>query len=177
MIIENCNSEKPSLHWKYMECKDKVVLDLGCGRWESVEYRDPSWPTTPEYLIELGASKVYAVDIDPAEIAWYTEKVSPKVNVTAIHKNVNSVDVLRELLNEYKPTVIKSDIEGYENTFLQLSDEEFCNIEMYGLETHSDHLYNSFIQKFKTLEYDIIATINLVHANPMKAIFAKKKIK
>lgn len=175
MIIEICDSEKPSLHWKYMECSGKVVVDLGCGRWEKVEYRDPSWPTTPEYLIELGASKVYAIDTDPIEIEWYTSNVSPKSNVVALNKNINSVSTLRDVLNEYQPKVVKCDIEGYESTFLELTDEEFCKIEMYGLETHSDHLYNLFVEKFQKLGYDIIATINLVHAPPMKAIFAVKK--
>jgi hypothetical protein len=175
MIVEDCNSEKPSLHWKYIQCKDQVAMDLGCGRWEQVEFRDPSWPTTPEYLIELGASKVIAVDIDPSEIEWYKANVSTKSNVVALHRNINSVDAVRELLNEYKPTVIKCDIEGQENCFLQLSDEEFCSVKMYALETHADYLHNLFLEKFNNLNYEVIATINLVHALPMKALFAVKK--
>ncbi len=175
MIHEQTNSEKPSLHWGHIKCKGKVAIDLGCGRWESVEYRDPSWPTTPEWLVELGASKVIAFDIDANEINWYNENIAPKIPVTAIHASIDSVQVLRDIIHTYQPKVVKCDIEGYERVFLELSDEEFTSIDFYALETHSDDLYNSFIEKFNHLGYEIIAVVDLVHAPPMKALFAEKK--
>lgn len=175
MIHEQTNSEKPSLHWGHIKCKNKIALDLGCGRWETVEYRDPSWPTTPEWLIELGASKVIAFDIDPNEINWYNENITPKIPVTAIHASIDSVQTIRDIMATYQPKVIKCDIEGYERVFLELSDEEFTSIDFYALETHSDELYNAFIDKFNTLGYEIIAIVDLVHAPPMKALFAERK--
>ena len=44
MLIEKIDSENPKLHWKYIECNNKITLDLGCGRWEHIEHRDQSWP-------------------------------------------------------------------------------------------------------------------------------------
>ena len=175
MIHEKTDSEEPSLHWGHIKCKDKVAIDLGCGRWETVEYRDPSWPTTPEWLIELGASKVIAFDIDANEIDWYNENIAPKMPVTAVNASIKSVESIRDILNTYKPKVVKCDIEGYEALFLELTDEEFTSIDFYALETHSDDLYNAFVNKFNTLGYEIIATVDLVHAPPMKALFAEKK--
>lgn len=175
MIHEQTDSEKPSLHWGHIKCKDKVAIDLGCGRWETVEYRDPSWPTTPEWLIELGASKVIAFDIDVNEINWYNENIAPKMPVTAIHASIDSVQTIRDIMATYQPKVVKCDIEGYERVFLELSDEEFTSVDFYALETHSDELYNAFINKFNDLGYEIIATVDLVHAPPMKALFAEKK--
>lgn len=174
MITKDVSTEQPSEHWGFIECENQVALDLGCGRWETIEYRDPSWPTTPEHLIQCGASHVYAFDIDPKEIEWYTANVTPKMNVTAIHKHITNVEDIRHMLREYQPTVVKCDIEGAESVFLELTDEEFTQIKMYALETHSDHLYELFVNQFNRLGYTIIATINLVHAPPMKALFAKK---
>jgi hypothetical protein len=75
----------------------------------------------------------------------------------------------------YQPKVVKCDIEGYERVFLELNDEEFTSIDFYALETHNDELYNAFMDKFNTLGYEIIATVDLVHAPPMKVLFAEKK--
>lgn len=45
---------------------------------------------------------------------------------------------------------------------------------MITTKTNSDELYNVFVAKFKDLGYEIIATVKLTHAPPMKALFAKK---
>lgn len=176
MIVEQVDSENPHLHWKYIECTGKVAVDLGCGRWEQVEYRDPSWPTTPEYLLQLGASKVYAFDIDETEINWYREKISTEhPEIIPICLDISSVEVVREIYTKYKPNVIKCDIESNEQFILELTDKEFSIPSFYALETHSDELYDAFVQRFNSLNYEIISTIELVHAHPMKVIFATKK--
>lgn len=175
MIVKNVNVENPTLHWEFIECENKVVLDLGCGRWEHVEYRDQTWLTTPEYLITKGAKIVYAIDIDQNEINWFNINLANKFPIVPLCQGISSVEDVRKLLNEYKPTVIKCDIEQNERAFLGLTDEEFKQIEFYALETHGDAIHNDFMNKFNSLGYDIIAVINLTHANPMKAIFAKRK--
>lgn len=174
MIIKQTNSENPSEHWEFIECAGKVAIDLGCGRWEHVEFRDPSWPTTPEWLLMKGASEVHAYDIDQNEVDWYNTNLSPNKKITAYQKNITVVNDIREILQLHTPKVVKCDIEGYESIFLELTDDEFGSIDYYALETHSDDLYNRFIEKFKQLKYEVVATIDLVHAPPMKAIFAKK---
>ena len=168
------DNENPSQHWKFINCKDKIVLDLGCGRWEHVEHRDPSWPTTPEYLIQIGAKEVHAIDIDEKEINWYKEIVSTKMPVFPIHRQISSTDDISDLIRNTKATVIKCDIEGSESGILNLSNEDFYQIKFYAIETHSDALYESFIKKFNDMGYTHIATIDLVHAPPMKVIFAEK---
>lgn len=174
MIIKDVNVENPFLHWEYIECNNKIVIDLGCGRWEHVEYRDQTWLTTPEYLIHKGATKVFAFDIDQKEINWFNENLSSKHPIFPICKAISSTGDVREILNNYNPSVVKCDIETHEVGFLNLTDAEFRRIDFYALETHGDDIHAAFLSKFKTLNYDIVAVINLVHANPMKAIFAKK---
>lgn len=174
-IVKNVDNENPEQHWEFINCENKVAVDLGCGRWEKVEFRDQSWPTTPEYLILRGASHVYAFDIDPEEISWYSQNISPKFNVTATLKRISSVEDIKEIYQTYKPKIVKCDIEGAEESLLHLSNEEFCSVDLYAIETHSDFLFDRFMSKFAEQEYQILGVINLVHAPPMKAIFAKKK--
>lgn len=175
MITTQVKTENPSEHWEFIECNNEVAVDLGCGRWEKIEYRDPSWLTTPEWLLHKGASHVYAYDIDPAEVEWYNTTLSPSKNITAYHKQINNVEDIREIFNTVKPTVVKCDIEGYERAILDLSDVEFLTVKFYAIETHSDELYSKFVERFNNLKYEIIATVDLIHAPPMKAIFAKRE--
>lgn len=174
MITTKTNSENPSEHWGFIECKGEVAIDLGCGRWEHVEYRDPSWPTTPEWLLLQGASEVHAYDIDISEVNWYNDTLAPTKKIKAYQKNITTVEDVRDILNAHKPKVVKCDIESFEAAFLDLTDEEFSSVDFYALETHSDDLYNRFVEKFRLLGYEVIATVELTHAPPMKALFAKK---
>lgn len=176
MIVEEVNNENPYEHWKYIECGDKVAVDFGCGRWEHVERRESYWLTTPEYLLEKGASIVYAFDIDQNEIEWYKNNICPtKPQIVPIQKDLSNLEVFKEIYSEYKPKIVKCDIEHNEEFILQLSDEEFSSVEHYAIETHSHDLQNLFLQRFENLGYEINAIIHLVHANPMKVIFATKK--
>jgi SAM-dependent methyltransferase len=175
MLIEKIDSENPELHWKYIECNNKIVLDLGCGRWEHIEYRDQSWPTTPQYLADLGASKVYCIDIDHKEIDWYKENLCNKYsNIEPICMDIDSIEKIKQIYNNFSPNVIKCDIEHNEKFLLELSDKEFSSVDFYAIETHSDELYNAFLQRFDNLNYKIVGLLDLIHASPMKVIFAKK---
>lgn len=177
MIYKEVNTENPEEHWEFIKCADKVTLDLGCG-WFS-DHRERSlygWPTTPEWLLQNGATHVYAYDANAQETNWVTQNLSPKLPITANPLHITSVADIRSLLATHNPTVIKCDIEGAESTFLDLSDEEFRQIEFYALETHSDELFDLFTDKFTTLNYNILAVIDLVHAKPTvcKVIFAER---
>lgn len=172
--IKQINTENPNSHWEFMECSGEVVLDLGCGRWEHVEYRDPSWPTTPEYLIQKGASKVYALDSDPAEFEWFRTTFQNNQNITPILGMIRTAEDATYLLKKYTPTVVKMDIEGFENTFLNISDECFDSVKFYAIEAHSEFLFIEFMNKFKNRGYQIVGIIELIHAPGIKVIFAKK---
>lgn len=175
MIKKQWNTENPELHWEFIECNNEIVADLGCGRWEHVEYRDKSWLTTPEFLIKRGAKKVYAFDIDNNEVEWYQSHVANKMQVEPINLNINSVEHIREIYNKCNPTVIKSDIETYEKYFLDLNDDEFRSIKFYAIETHTVELLNQFINKFNELNYEIIAELNYHISENVNVLFAKRK--
>lgn len=174
IIDISISTENPFEHWQFIECSEDVVIDLGCGRWEKIELRDPSWPTTPEFLVSKGAKNVYAIDNDPDEISWFNQHLNDSTQITPICMNISTTDDLINIYKEYRPKVVKSDIEGFEKLFLSLPDEYFNSVNFYAVETHSKELYNKFIEQFERLNYSIVATINLLHASPMKVIFARK---
>jgi hypothetical protein len=174
MITRYYDTEHPKEHWEFIECDGKVAIDLGCGRWEKVEQRDFSWPTTPEWLAQQGASHVYAFDIDPEEVEWYNNNVDTTLPVTTMLKGIYTVDDVRYIWNTYKPKIVKCDIEGFESKILELTNEEFSMIDLWAVETHSDELEMAFKQKFLDCGYTLFGYIHLSQATQVRVLFAKK---
>lgn len=175
MEIRTYNTEHPAEHWEFINCNGKVAIDLGCGRWEKVEQRDPTWPTTPEWLVQRGASHVYAFDIDLEEVEWYNANIDVQKPITTILQGIHNVEDVRNIWNIYKPVIVKCDIEGAESNILELSDEEFSTIELWAIETHSDELEQAFKDKFERCGYELFGYINLTHATHVRVLFARKK--
>lgn len=170
------DNENPIEHWQYINVNNKIVLDLGCGRWEKIEHRDSNWLTTPEYFISNGAKKVIAVDADPEEILWFTDKFPNVNNLKFIFKSINSSQDILDFYNLYKPNCVKCDIETNEKFLLQLTKEQFCSVDEYYIETHGLDLYIKILDILNHYNYDIIKQIDLTHTQGYcKVIFAKKK--
>jgi hypothetical protein len=174
MEVRTYSTENPKEHWEFINCEGKVAIDLGCGRWEKVEKRDSDWPTTPEWLIQKGASQVFAFDIDPEEVEWYNTNIDQKNKITTIQKGIYSVEDAREIWNTYKPKVVKCDIESYESNILELTDEEFSSVDLWAIETHSDYLEHAYKMRFEKCGYELFGYIYLTHAPHVKVLFAKK---
>jgi hypothetical protein len=175
MEIRTYDTEHPAEHWEFIECNGKVAIDLGCGRWEKVEKRDPSWPTTPEWLVQRGASHVYAFDIDSEEVEWYNNNIDTEQPITTINQGIFSVGDVRNIWNTYHPKIVKCDIEHFESNILELTDEEFSVIDLWAIETHSDELEQGFKGKFERCKYELFGYINLTHAPHVRVLFARKK--
>lgn len=173
--MKSINTEKPDDHWRYIDVKDKVVLDIGCGRWEKVEYRDQSWPTTPEYFVLKGASKVYGIDIDNEEINWYKHMFKDDDRYKFTTLPIQSNETLEKLIVSINPNCIKCDIEGEERHLLNTSKEIFCLVDEYYIETHSDSLFDQLQNLLINYNYKIREIISLEHTNnTCKVIFATK---
>jgi hypothetical protein len=175
MEIRTYGTEHPAEHWEFIECNGKVAIDLGCGRWEKVERRDPTWPTTPEWLVQRGASHVYAFDMDQEEVEWYNANIDTEQPVTTINQGIYNVDDVRNIWNTYNPKIVKCDIEHFESNILELTDEEFSVVDLWAIETHSDELEQGFKDKFERCGYELFGYINLTHATHVRVLFARKK--
>jgi len=165
------NTENPFYHWEFFDCRNKRVLDLGCGKWEHIEYRDKSWPTTPEFFLMKGASDVIGIDIDQQEVNWYNQLNNPQILSECF--NISSIEILSSIIKKYQPTAIKCDIEGNEQYLFNLESELFKSIDTFAIETHSDILYEQAMSKLINEKYYITDIIYLDHAPSCKVIFAK----
>ena len=170
------DNENPNLHWEFVNVDGRIVLDLGCGRWEHIEHRDPNWPTTPEYWINKGASFSIGLDSDSNEINWFNDQFNDDSRYKFECMFISSTADMANLISTYNPDCIKCDIEGGESTLFDLDDDIFCKIDEYYIETHGDELYNRCIEKLTRNNYVIHSLIDLVHTQGFcKVVFARKK--
>jgi len=130
-----------------VDVKDKVVLDLGCG---FVGVTVALGNSTPERFIELGASKVIGVDLTKKDVDRIADKLGSKF--IGICEKVDTIEKLQRIIDQYNPTIIKSDIEGDEVIFLDLN---FDNIDECYIECHSMVIFNQMVDKLKQSNYRI----------------------
>ena len=128
-------SEEPSIHWWFLNVKDKIVLDLGCGLF-------CSRVSTPDYFIENNAKKVIGVDLGGGNF-----------NFTYHQMRVDSTEKLQFLLDKYKPEVIKCDIEGAEVYFDGILD---IVADQFAVEYHDNDL--KLLMEKKIKEWGLVNT-------------------
>ena len=93
--MKHITSEEPDNHWGFINFKDKIVLDLGCGKFHSTI-------STYDWFLQNGAKQVIGVDLG--------NETSEDINFIYSGGEVNSKERLLKLINEYNPEIIKSDI-------------------------------------------------------------------
>lgn len=174
--MENFNytisSEDSAHHWGPINVKNKVVLDLGCGRHDTPNLESSS----PIYLGINGASKVIAVDQRQSEIDYFNAN-NPDINkYEFVCKAISSTDDIRYFISKYNPEAIKCDIEEYERYFFDISKEELKNVDEFALEYHTIDIFNQIVKKFDEWGFTIHtrAYFGFVHAPQMGVVFASK---
>ena len=152
-------SEEPINHWGFIDFKDKIVLDLGCGKFHSSI-------STYEWFLQNGAKQVIGVDLG--------NETSENINFIYSAGGIDSKERLLKLINEYNPEVIKSDIEGAEIHFKDI--ENLHNVKEFAIEYHSADLKNMLLDKFVTWGFDSIEEIHLMDCNIAEqgVLYAKK---
>jgi cyclopropane fatty-acyl-phospholipid synthase-like methyltransferase len=121
-------SEEPKDHWYMLDVKDKIVLDLGCGLWDS---KTP----TPYYFIEQGASKVIGVDSSIESYNWYKQNFNHSKFMLHLD-NIDDIEKFKMFLSYYKPHVVKIDIEGMELLMGNLTKDYFTSVREMAIEYH-----------------------------------------
>lgn len=100
--MKNIKNEEPDEHWRMVHPEDKVVLDLGCGKFYSSI-------STAEWFVNKGAKSVIGIDL--SDIKYKNERLTTHVI------RINSTQILQDLIDNYQPELIKCDIEGAEIYF------------------------------------------------------------
>lgn len=133
MEIKYITSENPSDHWRFLDVKYKVVMDMGCSFWDSTWHDD--WLSSTEYFVDKGAKKVVGFDEAQHDIDKYHQLYNGDERYDIFKLRLDDPITLQRLLNIHKPQVIKCDIEGAEINFLHIDNLE--GVEQIAIEYHN----------------------------------------
>ena len=140
-------SEHPEHHWCFLQVKDEIVLDLGCG----FHLIEPGWENTPEYFVNKGAKKVIGVEPATHDVNVLTASF-PNHNFYV--DSIDSSEKLEHYVNKNSVTSLKMDIEGYETVFVN-SNDAFSTLKYVAIESHSREILNNVINKLISLNFTI----------------------
>ena len=167
-------SENSEHHWplSLLNTNNEILLDLGCGRHWTFELKDSS----PAHLGKE-ASKVIAIDASQQEIDYFNSTDLDKDKFTFICMKIQSKEDIINLINQYNPTVLKCDIEGFETNFYDITKEEMSNIKEIGMEYHDLDILDKISNKLTEWGFDIHtkAKFAFVDAPQMGVLFCNRK--
>jgi hypothetical protein len=167
--MADIQTENPHDHWGFLEIKDNVVLDLGCGRTFN------QTPTTPEYFLQQGAKQVIGVEMWPNEVEWFIELIKDE----RVFFNVDKVDYWQKLkfyLKFCNINIIKCDIEGDEKMFERANSEDLVNVKEIAFEYHNPDMKKLIKNNYESWGFkDIkIMSMNGFNADDQGVIHIKK---
>jgi hypothetical protein len=148
------HSEEPSDHWGFLNVKDAVVLDLGCGLFHSTI-------STPNYFFNQGAKTVIGVDSEGV-IQGLEPQVNLNPNFISHSELIQSTEQLIRYIN-YNPDIIKCDIEGAEIYFKDIP--VLNNVKHIGIEYHNNELKHLCLHKLKEWEFNYYSFYQITHNN------------
>ena len=123
-------SEDPVVHWPNIKVQGKNVLDLGCGRWDETDQSK----MTPIYFLNQGAKSLIGVDSSVDEVKYFRSLNLPSASFFA--ENIKDVSLVRLIIQQNNINVIKSDIEGRELLFLDLTKDDVRDVSSLYIEYH-----------------------------------------
>ena len=159
LVIMHITSEEPDNHWGFMSIKDRVILDLGCGKFHSSI-------STYEWFLNNGAKKVVGIDLG-MENFEHPDFVYQSGGIF-------STEQLTQLLSEHTFDSIKSDIEGAEIHFKDIDQLPF--VTEIAIEYHDASLKQMLLDKFNQWGFTNIEEIQLSDCdiNEQGVLFTKK---
>ena len=149
--MEKILSEKSEHHWTYFDVLDKNVLDLGCGRHWTTDINDSS----SVYFGNKGAKKVVSFDMSSSEIEYFNNNNPDKEKYLFFCDKIESSEFVKSLILKYNINAIKSDIEGSETLFYNMTKEDMSGIEEIAIEYHSPDIFNRIIEKINEWGFSI----------------------
>lgn len=173
--MKNINSEHPQIHWSFLDVKDKVVLDMGCSFYEATY--DPNMLSSAEWFVNNDAKIVIGFDANLYEINKYNTVYRNNSKYKIFQLFVDSKEKIKNLLN-YKPQIIKCDIEGGEIYFKDITKEEMDSVEQIGIEYHDSKTRKMCEEKLNEWGFDFIEQYSLMDIDlNNQGVFCGKKSK
>jgi SAM-dependent methyltransferase len=158
--MKKITSEEPIDHWGFLKVKDKIVLDLGCGKFHSTI-------STPEWFIQNGAQKVIGIDLS-------SEFEYDKFIYHAMA--IENSQQIKGLIETYKPHIIKADIEGAEIHFNNVEISDLGVVSEIAIEYHSNELMELIFNKLADWDFALLDIYQLfdIETERMGVIHAVK---
>jgi len=154
--IQGNTGENMEHHWGSeafkIDYKDKIVLDLGAGNGESTEY-----------FLFKGAKKVIAVEgyFEFFKTLFKNVETILGEKVVPIQIMIKDPEDIESLILEYKPDIIKSDIEGAEIHILKMKNEIWNLVQDYIIEFHANYGFvNPKVMYEKCVETGFITVVD-----------------
>ena len=128
--------EDPAVHWAGVEARG-VVLDLGAGDFGRCGHLP--YPPTAEHWLDQGASQVVAVDANASDLEHYADNPA----ILTMATTIDGPEAIQLLIEQFRPSLVKVDIEGAEEHLLGVSADVLLIPNAYAIEAHSADLYRS----------------------------------
>lgn len=116
----------------FVNVTDKTVLDIGAD-----------WGSTPHFFITKGAKSVIAVDGYKGYYDRMVENLKDEPRVLPVYLFIRKPQDIAELIETYRPDVVKIDCEGCEIHLASVSLDILKIPQEYVIETHGDEILDS----------------------------------
>lgn len=128
-----------------LDYRGKIILDLGAD-----------YGSTAEFFLERGARKVIAIEGNKGRYDGLVNNSKWMKNIIPIFVFLNNPKQFSELINKYKPDIIKSDLDGGEIHLFGIPDAVFSSVNEYTMEIHSMKILKLCLEKIFRNGYHII---------------------
>ena len=154
-VSDLIDSEKSSVHWKYLDVSNKIVLDLGCGLWRVNDMQESS----PVYFKNRGAKKIIGVDLNANDInvlKGYFDEHFKDDGSEFLVKAIATTNDMVELITKYQIQSIKCDIEGFEKVMFDIDKSLINSVTDISVEYHTHILFLNLINTFNNWGFTIV---------------------
>ncbi len=147
--------------WGKADYRGKRVLDIGASNGD-----------TADFFLRNGAVAVIAVELDEGFYRQLEENSRRIPEIIPLWKDAGCPRVWEELIQTYKPDVVKADCEGCEVHLFTIPDEVFRIPEQYIIELHMEAYLESFVARCTRNGYEVV-DVN-TWASPVSIVYARR---
>src|SRR5258708_4589140 len=153
-VTDLIHSEDSSIHWKHLEVRERIVLDLGCGLWGVDNIKESS----PVYFKNKGANKIIGVDLNESNLKTFNNYFSEhfkSCDSEFLLKKIERTSDILELIEKYKIESIKCDIEGFEKVLFNINKNQLKYVTCISVEYHNQALLLNLVNTFNKWDFKI----------------------
>ena len=168
-LNDRISSEAPVDHWGDIDCTGVTVLDLGAGDF-GMRHEKP-YISTVDHWLGLGAASVIAVDMNLRDLV----EVGGDDRVTIVADTMFHSSQIDALLEQYRPAIVKVDIEGAECLLRDVRRQAFRIAEAWLVETHTDALHDDVMVALDDHGFDVVRVRGHVDSDRFRVIYASRR--